>query len=80
MQHIITTITTALLHIITSTADVKKIIPGQLILEINNTKYHTRGEGEIEKVFVLDAHGFIRQKEVFVERSLLRSWSLETGF
>ena len=39
-----------------------------------------RGEGEIEKVFVLDAHGFIRQKEVFVERSLLRSWSLETGF
>ena len=41
---------------------------------------NSRGEGEIEKVFVLDAHGFIRQKEVFVERSLLRSWSLETGF
>ena len=38
-----------------------------------------RGEGQIEKVFVLDAHGFIKQKEVFVERNLLRSWSLETG-
>ena len=24
----------------------------------------SRGEAEIEKVFVLDAHGFIRQKEV----------------
>ena len=25
-----------------------------------------RGEGKIEKVFVLDFHGFIKQKEVFV--------------
>ena len=53
---------------------VKRIVI--LVLSIQNS----RGEGEIEKVFVLDAHGFIRQKEVFVERSLLRSWSLETGF
>ena len=47
---------------------------------ISGDLWASRGEGEIEKVFVLDAHGFIRQKEVFVERSLLRSWSLETGF
>jgi len=51
-----------------------------MLVVVTMSVWSTRGEGEIEKVFVLDAHGFIRQKEVFVERSLLRSWSLETGF
>ena len=27
----------------------------------NQAVCHNRGEGEIEKVFVIDAHGFIRQ-------------------
>ena len=29
--------------------------------------YISRGEGQIEKVFVLDAHCFIRQKEEYVD-------------
>ena len=40
--------------------------------------YDIRGEGKIEKVFVLDVHCFIRKIEDFVGWKMLRSLSLET--
>jgi len=53
--------------------------PQLLFSIIHIGSYHIRGEGQIEKVFVLDAHGFIRQKEEHVGRKMLQTSSWKTG-